>query len=255
MHELARAHCPELLAQATAALGADPFERAEDGTAHLQPAVYCGTLAHWRAAGEPLADFAVGHSLGELAALTAAGCLSPAEGMRLVLARGRAMQHAADAGAPGGLLAVIGSRSLALELRERHELTLAADNEPDQIVLSGPLERLQAARAQAPSAGLKTTRLRVPAALHSSAMAAAVAPFRRALEQTAFAPARMTVIANVTAAPFADCTAELALALTSCVRWRESILTLHAGGVSSYREMGTHGILTGLVERTLAGRA
>jgi malonyl CoA-acyl carrier protein transacylase len=58
MGELAREHCPELIEQAAAELGSDPFERMEEGTAYLQPAVYCGTLAHWRAAGEPLADFA-----------------------------------------------------------------------------------------------------------------------------------------------------------------------------------------------------
>ncbi len=254
MHQLARELCPELLQQAADELGGDPFERAEEGTAYLQPAVFCGTLAHWRAAGEPLADFAVGHSLGELTALTTAGCLSAREGMRIVLARGAAMQRAADSGAPGGLLAVMGPRPLALQLGECHRLTLAADNEPAQLVLSGPLERLRAARTQARSEGrLKTVLLRVPAALHSSAMAAAVAPFRHALEMARFRVPRMTVIANVTAAPFTDFSSELALALTSCVRWRESVIALHAAGVESYREMGTHGILTELVERTLAG--
>lgn len=254
MHQLAREFCAELLEQAADELGGDPFERAEEGTTYLQPAVFCGTLAHWRAAGEPLADFAVGHSLGELTALTAAGCLSPREAMRIVLARGAAMQRAADSGAPGGLLAVMGPRPLALRLGECHRLTLAADNAPAQLVLSGPLERLRAARAQARSEGeLKTVLLRVPAALHSSAMAAAVAPFRQALAMAQFGTPRMTVIANVTAAPFADFISQLTLALTSCVRWRESVIALHTAGVDSYREMGTHGILTELVERTLAG--
>ena len=252
MHELARAQCPELIAQAAAELGVDPFERMDAGTVYLQPAIYCGALAHWRAADEPIADLAAGHSLGELAALAAAGYLTPHDGMRLVLARGIAMQQAADADEPGGLLAVMGARERARELGKRHNLTLAADNAPEQIVFSGPVVRLRAARKQARECGVKAVRLRVPAALHSNAMRPAVAPFRRALKAAKFAAPRMLVIANVTAAPFKDPVAELTLSLVSCVRWRESVLALQAAGVGSYREMGGSDILSGLVERTLA---
>jgi len=252
MRELARERCPELIAQAAGALGVDPFERIDEGTAYLQPAVYCGTLAHWRAAGEPLADFAAGHSLGELAALTAAGCMTPAEGMRLVLARASAMQSAAEATGAGGLLAVTGPRQRACELAERHALALAADNAPGQIVLSGPLARLQAARREARRRDLRAVRLRVPAALHSSAMRSAVEGFRQALAETRFAPPRMVVIANLTAAPFADVAAELALALVSRVRWRETVLALDARGVRRFREIGESGVLSNLVRRTLA---
>lgn len=252
MHEMARVHSPELIAQAAAELGVDPFERIDAGTVYLQPAIYCGALAHWRAADRPIADFAAGHSLGEFAALVAAGYLSPGDGMRLVLARGIAMQRAADADEPGGLLAVIGARERARELGKRHDLTVAADNAPEQVVFSGPVVRLQAARKQARELGVKAVRLRVPAALHSSAMRPAVAPFRRALEAARFATPRMSVIANVTAAPFEDPVSELALGLVSCVRWRESVLALQAAGVSSYREIGGSNVLSGLVERTLA---
>jgi [acyl-carrier-protein] S-malonyltransferase len=252
MHDLALAHWPELVAQATAELGVDPFERMEEGTAYLQPAIYCGALAVWRETGEPTAEFAAGHSLGELAALTAAGYLGPDQGMRLVLARGAAMQRAAETGEPGGLLAVTGARNRALELGERHDLTLAADNAPEQVVLSGPVARLSAARKQARAHGVKAVRLRVPAALHSPAMRPAVAPFRQALEAAMPRAPRMTVIANVTAAPVADLVGELSLGVISCVRWRESILALRATGVRTYREMGRSNILSGLVERTLA---
>ncbi|MGC1850851.1 MAG: acyltransferase domain-containing protein [Solirubrobacterales bacterium] len=252
MHELARAQCPELIAQAAAELGIDPFERIDAGTMYLQPAVYCGALAHWRAAGQPIADFAAGHSLGELAALVAAGYLTPEDGMRLVLARGIAMERAAYAAEPGGLLAVMGARERARALGERHDLTLAADNAPEQIVFSGPVACLQAARSQARGLGVRAVRLRVPAALHSDAMRPAVAPFRRALEAVGFGAPRMLAIANVTAAPFKDPASELTLGLVSCVRWRESVLALQAAGTGSYREMGGSDILSGLVERTLA---
>jgi [acyl-carrier-protein] S-malonyltransferase len=172
--------------------------------------------------------------------------------MRLVLARASAMQRAEQNGEPGGLLAVMGPRERALELGERHGLTLAADNEPEQLVLSGPVVRLHAARAQARACGMKTVRLRVPAALHSSAMRPAVAPFGRALGAPTLNAPRMVVIANVTAAPFVDVASELTRGVISCVRWRESVLALHAAGVRSYREMGAHGVLLGLVQRTLA---
>lgn len=252
MHALALARCPGLVAQATAVLGVDPFEHMEEGTAYLQPAIYCGALALWRQTGEPTADFAVGHSLGELAALTAAGYFSPDQGMRLVLARGTAMQHAAEAGEPGGLLAVMGGRERALELGERHNLTLAADNAPEQIVFSGPTTHLSEARKQARAHGVKAVRLRVAAALHSPAMRPAVAPFRRALEAARPRTPQMTVIANVTAAPVADLVEELSLSVISCVRWRESVLALSAAGVRTYREIGRSSVLSGLVERTLA---
>jgi [acyl-carrier-protein] S-malonyltransferase len=252
MHELALAHCPELIVQAVAKLGVDPFERMEESTAYLQPAIYCGSLALWRETGEPTASFAAGHSLGELTALTVAGYVTPEQGMRLVLARGTAMQRAADMGEPGGLLAVTGPRERALELGERHDLTLAADNAPAQIVLSGPVARLATARRQARGCGLRAIRLRVPAALHSPAMRVAVAPFRRALEATEARTPHMTVISNVTAAPFADLVDELSLGVISCVRWRESVLALQAVGVRGYREVGRSNILSGLVERTLA---
>lgn len=251
MHALALEHCPELLRQAGAALGADPFERLTEGTTYLQPAIYCGTLAYWRAAGEPTADFAAGHSLGELAALTAAGCFSPEEGMELVLARATAMQCAAEGAGAGGMIAVIGPRDVALALEKRHGLTVAADNQPAELVLSGPVELLEAARLDARSRGVKAVRLRVPAALHSAAMQGAAAPFRRALAGARLAEPRMIVIANVTAAPFCDVRSELVSALTSCVRWRETAIALRAAGVRSFDEMGTHGTLAALVRSTV----
>ncbi len=254
MHELVRTHCPELLEHAAHHLGIDPFDRIDDGTAYLQPAVYCGALAHWRAAGEPAADFAAGHSVGELAALTAAGCIDSHEGMRLVLARATAMHHAGDTGEPGGMLAIIGPREYAFELADRHGLAVAADNAPAQLVLSGPLSRLAVARADARGRRVKAVRLRVPAALHSTAMAPAVAAFRVALDATEFHAPHMAVFANVTAAPFTDIPAELARALTSRVRWRETVLSMHRAGAGTYREMGGQGILSGLVERTLAAQ-
>ena len=71
---------PELLELAVQAVGEDPFPRAEEGTNFAQPAIFCASLAGWHALGRPAGDFMAGHSLGELAALVAAGALAEADG-------------------------------------------------------------------------------------------------------------------------------------------------------------------------------
>lgn len=246
------AHAGELLAIAVGELGVDPFDHLDEGTVYLQPAVYAGTLARWRSIGAPVAECAVGHSLGELAALVAAGCLDAEAGMRLVLARGRLMQAASETQPPGGLLALIGERESAMRVARDAGVSVALDNEPTQLVVAGADDELERTRTLAASQGLRSVRLRVPAALHSTAMLSAMRPFREALERVSFARPQMTVIANVTARPFANVPEELALALVSGVRFREAVLRLHALGVRRYVELGSRATLTGLVERTLA---
>ncbi|MGZ6670201.1 MAG: acyltransferase domain-containing protein, partial [Solirubrobacteraceae bacterium] len=79
---------PDLLDMAAQAVGEDPFPRAEDGTRFAQPAIFCASLAGWAALGRPLGLMA-GHSLGELAALVAAGSVAERDGLELVALRGR----------------------------------------------------------------------------------------------------------------------------------------------------------------------
>src|SRR5215469_14265332 len=79
---------PDLLADVVALVGEDPFPRADDGTGYAQPAIFCASLAGWAALGKPEGDFMAGHSLGELGALVAAGCLSERDGLQLVVLRG-----------------------------------------------------------------------------------------------------------------------------------------------------------------------
>ncbi|MDP8943216.1 MAG: acyltransferase domain-containing protein, partial [Actinomycetota bacterium] len=136
MRAEAERHRPELLEQVIEAVGEDPFEHVDAGTRYLQPALYCAALASWSRLGEPSADFLAGHSLGELAALVAAGSLDPADGARLVALRGRLMDEAGErAEHPGGMLAVIGSGELSPdELAQRHGLSVANDNAPGQLV-------------------------------------------------------------------------------------------------------------------------
>ena len=80
---------PDLLELVTEIVGEDPFAKAEEGTNYAQPAIFCASLAGWDRLGRPDGDFMAGHSLGELAALVAAGSLEERDGLQLVALRGR----------------------------------------------------------------------------------------------------------------------------------------------------------------------
>ena len=98
--ELVRARLPELLELAGELAGADPFERIADGTRYAQPAIYCASLAGFEELGRPEALAFAGHSLGEIAALAAAGAVDPSDGLRIAAERGRLMSEAAEAAGP-----------------------------------------------------------------------------------------------------------------------------------------------------------
>ena len=99
---------PDLLEQAAEIVGEDPFAKAEQGTNYAQPAIFCASLAGWESLGRPDGDFMAGHSLGELAALVAAGALPERDGLELVALRGRLMQESGEKAGDGGMLAIVG---------------------------------------------------------------------------------------------------------------------------------------------------
>ena len=251
MRALVERACPDLLDQAIDRLGVDPLERTEDGTAYAQPAMYCASLAGWKAAGAPASEFVAGHSLGEIAALVAAGSLSEDDGLSLALTRGQLMQEAAERGPRGGMLAVLGDERRTRAVAERLGLTIANDNAPGQLVLSGAREDLAAARADLKGAGLRTIRLRVQGAFHSPAMEPAVPAFRAALDVIRFAPPRVPVVSSITARPFDDIRRRLGEALVRPVRWRQALIALYDAGARRFVETGPGSVLTGLVRRTL----
>lgn len=251
MRDLVEDHCPELIEIAVSEIGSDPFERVSEGTAFQQPALYCAAIAGWRAAGSPQADWFAGHSLGELAAAAAAGAITTEDGLRLAITRGRVMQQAAEAD-PGGMLAVLGDTRGAPALASSLGLTVANDNAPDQIVLSGPAEEILEARRRFREAGIRTVRLPVAGAFHSPAMTVAVPEFRAALNEVeASEPPHL--LSSVTARPFTNLREGLLSALTRPVRWRETVLQLRELGVSRFLESGPGEVLTGLVRRTVSG--
>ena len=248
-------HRPDLLELAVQLVGEDPFPRAEEGTNFAQPAIFCASLAGWAAIGRPDAELMAGHSLGELAALVAAGALPEHEGLELVTLRGRLMNEAGLRAGDGSMLAVLGAGASerAPEIAAGHDLTVANDNSPMQVVLSGARANLPGAAEQAQELGLRAMELDVTGAFHSPMMASAVPEFTAALERTAFAPPRATVVSAVTARPFTDPRRELADALTMPVRWRETMLALHELGAQRFVDVGPGRVLSGLAKRTLKG--
>jgi malonyl CoA-acyl carrier protein transacylase len=255
MRDLVARIRPDLLKLAVRVVGEDPFPRADEGTNFAQPAIFCASLAGWEALGRPPAELMAGHSLGELGALVAAGALDERKGLELVTLRGRLMYESGLAAGDGSMLALMGAGAsdLAAEIAAAHELTVANDNSPMQVVLSGERAHLDAAAEQARELGLRPIELDVTGAFHSPMMAAAVPEFQAALARTTFSEPGCTVVSAVTAQPFTDPRAELADALTMPVRWREVMLTLQDLGAQRFVDVGPGRVLTGLAKRTLKG--
>jgi [acyl-carrier-protein] S-malonyltransferase len=242
-------HLPQLLGLARAALGRDPFEGdlATD-TARLQPALFCASVARLHAVAGPIACVA-GHSLGELAALVAAGVLTVEDGLHLAVARGQAMDRAARMGPPTGMAAVLAPIEEAAAIAERFGLTVANDNSPNQSVLSGALECIGRLERGAHALGVRAKRLPVPAAFHSPYMAPAATEFAEALHGVRLRPPRVTVFSCHSAAPFEDVRRELVEALTGPVRWRETVVAMRRSGVEEFVEVGPGRVLSGLIRR------
>ena len=253
MRDTVKAVRPDLLDAAVEVVGEDPFERVGDGTQFAQPAIFCASLAGWEALERPLGNFMAGHSLGELAALVAAGSLSEHDGLELVALRGRLMQDSGERAGDGGMIALLGAGAAdhAQELADGHGLSVANDNSPQQIVLSGARSALSAAAAAASELGLRALELDVTGAFHSPMMAAAAPEYEAALARVNVEEPGVTVLSAVTAEPFDDIRARLAEALTRPVRWRETMLALHALGAERFVEVGPGRVLTGLAKRTL----
>jgi malonyl CoA-acyl carrier protein transacylase len=239
------------LARAIDLLGFDPFARLADGTRFQQPALLIAGVLAWERSDVRAPVAAAGHSLGEYAALVAAGALDFDDAIRLVALRGDAMARAGEA-APGGMVAVLGEDEAAVRAAaHQHGLTIANDNAPGQLVLSGPIAGVDAVDAM----DLRTRKLDVSGAFHSPLMAPAAEELDRALADVEIREPRFPVISNGTAAPFTDVRAELVENLLSPVRFRESIHAMRALGAEEFVELGPGRVLSGLVKRILREEA
>jgi malonyl CoA-acyl carrier protein transacylase len=254
MDEPYRGH--PLLDRGLELLGYDPFERLAEGTRYQQPALFLCSIAAWEEWREDAEDdearAAAGHSLGEYAALVAAGALEFEDAVRLVDERAAAMADAGERNA-GGMIAMLGGDARDVrDLASRLGLVVANDNAPGQLVLSGPVDAIAEADDVArDETGARARRLDVTGAFHSPLMEPAAERLRAALEATPIGELNIPVYSNGSAAPFVDVRRELAENLLRPVRWRETLLALRTARVERFVELGPGSVLTGLVKRTL----
>jgi [acyl-carrier-protein] S-malonyltransferase len=224
-------------------------------TAVQQPALVAtslAVLAALRARGiEP--DFVVGHSVGEFAALAAAGAMSVEDALALVRARGVAMAEAAAAH-PGSMAAILGLDDEVVERLCRKILGVwpANYNCPGQIVVSGENDAVEECCERAQEEGARrAVKLKVSGAFHSPLVARAADALRPAIERVRFqepvAPFMSTVTARVESAQrFAPLLVDQ---LTAPVRFTQAASGLMKEGVRTFVEVGPGNVLSGLVKR------
>jgi [acyl-carrier-protein] S-malonyltransferase len=202
-------------------------------------------------------SFCAGHSLGEYTALTATGALSFDDGVRLVSERGAAM-HDASQEHPGTMAAVLGLDDEQVEIacrRADHDVWVANFNAPGQVVIAGSAEGVAAAADVARQLGAKKVMpLPVSGAFHTPFMSPARDRLRKAIAEACPRDTEVPVVSNVDALPHAvgaEWASLLSAQLSSPVRWKQSLNTLHELGVVHYAELGPGGVLTGMAKRTL----
>lgn len=228
-----------------------------------QPALYVHSLAAAAVldARDLTPDAAAGHSLGEYSALAAAGALTFADGLRLVRLRGQLMAQAGEQ-RPGTMAALLGVTDEQAEAvcaavtdSEVGLVQPANFNAPGQIVVSGDVAAVEAAVARASEFGARrAVLLPVSGAFHSLLMEYAREGLAEALTDVDIRVPRCPVYLNVTAEPSRDPTdirQRLLEQLMAPVKWAQTLVQMHTDGVERYVEVGTGGVLTGLVRRTL----
>jgi len=222
-------------------------------TENAQPAIMANALAVFRAltkdGGVDLAtavDFVAGHSLGEYSALCAAGSFDLGTTAKLLKLRGQAMQAAVPVGV-GAMAALLGAdlalaQKIADAAAEGEVCTVANDNDPSQVVISGHKDAIDRAIALAKDMGAKRAiALPVSAPFHCPLMQPAAEAMRDALSYVVLEEPVVPLYANVTAQPTSDADAirnQLVDQVTGMVRWRESIANLAAAGVEEFIELG-----------------
>jgi [acyl-carrier-protein] S-malonyltransferase len=257
----------DIYAQADDALGFALSRLCFDGpesdlnrTVNAQPALLVTSFAHLTALRErgaplPASRFVAGHSMGEYSALLAADALDLPAAVRLVRARGEAMQAAGDSSAGGsGMAAIIGADDAALaEVCAECGVDLANFNAPGQTVISGARDAVERAGARIKERGARrVVPLAVSIASHSRLMRPAAARMEALLAEAPLRAPSVPLVPNVTARPTTD-PAEIRRLLVeqlySPVRWVESVEYMMAAGVTTFWEIGAGKVLGGLIKR------
>ncbi len=234
-----------------------PEERLSD-TRQTQPCLLTASVAGLRALEErsmSRPSVVAGHSVGEYAALVAAGVLEFAAALRLVARRAELM---AGAGADGGMAAVIGLgredvQRVVDTIGRPTELVVANDNAPGQVVISGRRDALaQAEEAMRAAGARRVIPLPVSGAFHSPLMAGVAEQLAEAFEAERWSDARVPVVSNVTAEPMTDADrlrALLAEQVRSPVEWVQCVERMVADGIDTMVELGSGAALVGMVKR------
>jgi len=237
-------------------------------TENAQPALMAVSLAAMRVleaeAGVDLkrdAQFVAGHSLGEYSALAAAGALSISDTAKLLRIRGRAMQQAVPVGT-GAMAALLGleldaAAAAAAEAAQGQVCDVANDNGGGQVVVSGNTAAVERAVEVAKAKGAKRAMmLKVSAPFHCALMQPAADAMAEALGKTNVKPPVVPVVANVWAKPISDpqdIVRRLVEQVTGTVRWRECVAFMAGAGVTTFYEIGSGKVLTGLLKRIADG--
>lgn len=250
----------EVFGEVDEALGQNLFKMMREGpdeqlrlTENAQPAIMAHALAVFTALTreggvslEKAADFVAGHSLGEYSALCAAGSFDLATTAKLLKLRGQAMQAAVPVG-EGAMAALLGAdlalaQKIAEAAAQGEICSVANDNDPSQVVISGHKAAIDRAIAAAKDMGAKRAiALPVSAPFHCSLMQPAADAMREALDGVALQDPAVPLYANVTSQPTSDPETirnQLVEQVTGMVRWRESIANMAAAGVEEFVELG-----------------
>ena len=265
--DLAQAYpaAAEVFAAADAALGTPISQICFEGpadeltrTVNTQPAIVTHAVAALAAALDAglithRPAFVAGHSLGEYAALIAAGAVSFEDGVRLVRERGRLMQVACDA-EPSTMAAVLGIEPDALRaVCDTNGAHICNINAPGNITIGGATAAVEAASAAATEAGAsRVVPLTVSGAFHTPLMQSAADGMRAVLADVSFTNPTISVVSNVTTQPITQGSAladELVQQITNPVLWSDSVVAMQQAGVTEVIEFGPGKVLTGLVRR------
>jgi [acyl-carrier-protein] S-malonyltransferase len=255
MRDLVEEWRPELLDTLSGVVeDDDPFTQAAPSLAAEQAVTVCCSLAYWHALGRPLPRFLVGHSLGELSALVAAGSVSEHDAVRLAATRGSLMQRACEA-RPGGMMAVRAPLFEIEQIAVECDVFVAYHNAPRRVVLSGARDGIERVRAELQERGIRCTSLELAGAFNSPLMEPAVAPFRAELEDCEVRPPHAVVYSATTCRPMIDVRAEVARNLVSPVRWWETLARLAMQGIDTFVEVRVGGLLSPLPAAIVTERA
>lgn len=229
-----------------------------------QPAVFLHSVISALCLGEAFQpEMVAGHSLGELSALTAAGCLTFEDGLRLVAKRALAMQAACEA-RPGTMAAVIGLEDAQIEAicrevsEETGKVVICANyNCPGQLVISGEREGVEVACNRLKEAGAKRALvLPVGGAFHSPIMQPAKEELEAAIAATTFHTPRCPVYQNVDGEAHTapeEIKANLIAQLTASVLWTKEVNNMVAAGATEFTECGPGKALQGMISKICKG--